>query len=120
VVLLVLRANLQGERVDFARVPFVWFPLQLYPRAAIPGHRLVGRVGGEGTLMSEVRTSSGLGIMCPSCWKVVTAEDTGLPLKTAEDLRILLGWPTKKTLEWYGETVPVEWTCRDCGGEESE
>ena len=68
--------------------------------------------------MSEVKTSEGLGIMCPGCWRVVTVAETGLPITTAEDLRIVRGWVPDAVVRVNDEETVVSWLCRECGGEE--
>lgn len=47
--------------------------------------------------MGEVNTSEGWGMMCPGCYKVIYAEDTGLrPQCTPADMALLYGWGYKE------------------------
>jgi hypothetical protein len=61
-------------------------------------------------------TDSGWGAMCPGCYTVVLANDTGLrPSITLQDLLFLRGWePAEIVTTAEGEDMVVNWLCDVC------
>lgn len=53
--------------------------------------------------MGKVETDGGWGLMCPGCWRVIRADDTGLrPLVETSDLAFLNGWQFVRYDAGYG------------------